>query len=146
MRVFLAGGTGAIGRRLVPQLVARGHQVTATTTSAARLSLLKELGAEAVVMDGLSPGWLVTTTRLVDGQAPTDTTQVSDGSPLTFTGGPTDVFVAALLSGLVLLDNLATVEPGPGVLAFGSVVYLTMVATMTFDQRLLWDAAEPADA
>jgi nucleoside-diphosphate-sugar epimerase len=53
MRVFLAGGTGAVGRRLVPQLVARGHQVTATTTSAARLSLLKELGAEAVVMDGL---------------------------------------------------------------------------------------------
>jgi nucleoside-diphosphate-sugar epimerase len=53
MRVFLAGGTGAIGRRLVPQLVARGHQVTATTTSAAKLSLLKELGAEAVVMDGL---------------------------------------------------------------------------------------------
>jgi nucleoside-diphosphate-sugar epimerase len=53
MRVFLAGGAGAIGRRLVPQLVARGHQVTATTTSAARLSLLKELGAEAVVMDGL---------------------------------------------------------------------------------------------
>ena len=32
MRVFVAGGTGVIGRRLVPQLVARGHQVTATTT------------------------------------------------------------------------------------------------------------------
>jgi nucleoside-diphosphate-sugar epimerase len=30
MRVFVAGGTGVIGRRLVPQLVARGHQVTAT--------------------------------------------------------------------------------------------------------------------
>jgi paraquat-inducible protein A len=58
----------------------------------------------------------------------------------------TDVFVAALLSGLVMLDNLATVVPGPGVLAFGSVVFLTMVATMTFDQRLLWDAAEAADA
>jgi nucleoside-diphosphate-sugar epimerase len=53
MRVFLAGGTGAVGRRLVPQLVARGHQVTATTTSAAKLSLLKQLGAEAVVLDGL---------------------------------------------------------------------------------------------
>ena len=38
-----------------------------------------------------------------------------------------------------------TVVPGPGVLAFGSVVFLTMVATMTFDQRLLWDAAEAAD-
>ncbi len=34
MRVFVAGGTGVLGRRLVPQLVARGHRVTATTTSA----------------------------------------------------------------------------------------------------------------
>ena len=53
MRVFVAGGTGVIGRRLVPQLVARGHQVTATTTSAAKLGLLDQLGAEGVVMDGL---------------------------------------------------------------------------------------------
>ncbi len=54
MRVFVAGGTGVIGRRLVPQLVARGHQVTATTTSATKLDLLADLGAEGVVMDGLS--------------------------------------------------------------------------------------------
>jgi nucleoside-diphosphate-sugar epimerase len=53
MRVFVAGGTGVAGRRLVPQLVARGHQVTATTTSPARLGLLKQLGAQGVVMDGL---------------------------------------------------------------------------------------------
>jgi nucleoside-diphosphate-sugar epimerase len=53
MRVFVAGGTGVIGRRLVPQLVARGHQVTATTTSAGKLVLLEQLGAEGVVMDGL---------------------------------------------------------------------------------------------
>ena len=53
MRVFVAGGTGVIGRRLVPQLVARGHQVTATTTSAAKLGLLEQLGADGVVMDGL---------------------------------------------------------------------------------------------
>jgi nucleoside-diphosphate-sugar epimerase len=53
MRVFVAGGTGVIGRRLVPQLVARGHQVIATTTSAAKLELLEQLGAEGVVMDGL---------------------------------------------------------------------------------------------
>ncbi|HEV8567810.1 MAG TPA: NAD(P)H-binding protein, partial [Actinoplanes sp.] len=53
MRVFVAGGTGVIGRRLVPQLVARGHQVTATTTSAGKLGLLEHLGAEGVVMDGL---------------------------------------------------------------------------------------------
>jgi len=53
VRVFVAGGTGVIGRRLVPQLVARGHQVTATTTSAAGLGLLTQLGADGVVMDGL---------------------------------------------------------------------------------------------
>ena len=53
MRVFVAGGTGLIGRRLVPQLVARGHQVTATTTSAGKLGLLEQLGAEGTVMDGL---------------------------------------------------------------------------------------------
>jgi nucleoside-diphosphate-sugar epimerase len=53
MRVFVAGGTGVMGRRLVPQLVARGHQVTATSTSAAKLGLLAQLGAAGVVMDGL---------------------------------------------------------------------------------------------
>src|ERR1700719_4745051 len=53
VRVFVAGGTGVVGRRLVPQLVAQGHQVTATTTSAARLGSLEQLGAEAVVMAGL---------------------------------------------------------------------------------------------
>jgi nucleoside-diphosphate-sugar epimerase len=53
MRVFVAGGSGVLGRRLVPQLMARGHQVTATTTSAAKLDLLARLGADGVVMDGL---------------------------------------------------------------------------------------------
>ena len=53
MRVFVAGGTGVLGRRLVPQLVARGHQVTATTTSAAKLNVLARLGADGVVMHGL---------------------------------------------------------------------------------------------
>jgi nucleoside-diphosphate-sugar epimerase len=53
MRVFVAGGTGVMGRRLVPQLVAHGHQVTATTTAPGKLDLLKQLGADGVVMDGL---------------------------------------------------------------------------------------------
>ena len=66
MRVFVAGGTGVIGRRLVPQLVARGHQVTATTTGPDRVGLLEQLGAAAVVMDGLdavSVGAAVTAAR-----------------------------------------------------------------------------------
>ncbi|WP_239076543.1 NAD-dependent epimerase/dehydratase family protein [Actinocatenispora rupis] len=53
VRVFVAGGSGVLGRRLVPQLVARGHQVTATTTGPGKLGLLADLGAEGVVMDGL---------------------------------------------------------------------------------------------
>ena len=53
MRVFVAGGSGALGRRLVPQLVARGHRVTATATGPAKLALLEQLGADGVVMDGL---------------------------------------------------------------------------------------------
>jgi nucleoside-diphosphate-sugar epimerase len=53
VRVFVAGGSGVLGRRLVPQFVARGHQVTATATGAAKLGLLAQLGADGVVMDGL---------------------------------------------------------------------------------------------
>jgi nucleoside-diphosphate-sugar epimerase len=58
MRVFVAGGTGVVGRRLVPQLVARGHQVTATTTSPDKFGLLQQLGAEAILMDGLDATWV----------------------------------------------------------------------------------------
>lgn len=53
MRVFVAGGTGVIGSRVVPRLIARGHQVTATTTSPGKLASLRRLGADAVIMDGL---------------------------------------------------------------------------------------------
>jgi nucleoside-diphosphate-sugar epimerase len=53
MRVFLAGATGALGRRLLPQLVAREHQVTATTRSPDKLDQLRARGANAVVVDGL---------------------------------------------------------------------------------------------
>ncbi|HEU4918278.1 MAG TPA: NAD(P)-dependent oxidoreductase [Candidatus Limnocylindrales bacterium] len=53
MRVFVAGATGAVGRRLVPMLVARGHQVTGTTTSARSRDAIRAMGAEPVVVDGL---------------------------------------------------------------------------------------------
>jgi nucleoside-diphosphate-sugar epimerase len=53
MRVFLAGGSGVIGRRLIPQLVAAGHEVAATTRHAAKVAMLQELGATAVVVDAL---------------------------------------------------------------------------------------------
>jgi 2-alkyl-3-oxoalkanoate reductase len=54
MRIFVAGAAGAIGQQLLPQLTAQGHQVTATTRSPAKLELLRGLGAEPVVVDGLN--------------------------------------------------------------------------------------------
>lgn len=56
MKVFVAGGSGVLGTRLVPQLVDRGHDVVATTSSPNRLIVLESLGARAVVMDGLDAG------------------------------------------------------------------------------------------
>jgi nucleoside-diphosphate-sugar epimerase len=55
MRIFVAGAGGVIGRRLVPQLVERGHQVVATTRDAAKKDELRVLGATPVVMNGLDP-------------------------------------------------------------------------------------------
>jgi nucleoside-diphosphate-sugar epimerase len=53
MRVLVAGGTGAVGRRLVPQLVAHGHQVTATTQNSANTDKLRAMGATPVVLGAL---------------------------------------------------------------------------------------------
>jgi putative NADH-flavin reductase len=51
VRVFVAGGSGVMGVRLVPLLVAAGHDVTAMTRTEAKLDLLRGLGAEAVRCD-----------------------------------------------------------------------------------------------
>src|SRR5215207_2492194 len=53
MRIFIAGATGAVGRRLVPLLGANGHEVVGTTRSAHKVSDLRALGAEPVVLDVL---------------------------------------------------------------------------------------------
>ncbi|NII10080.1 paraquat-inducible membrane protein A [Oleiagrimonas sp. C23AA] len=50
-----------------------------------------------------------------------------------------DVFVVTLLVALVNFQPLAEVEPLPGVVYFGLVVVLTMLASMSFDPRLIWD-------
>src|SRR5918992_385394 len=55
MKIFIAGASGAIGSQLVPQLVARGHEVVGTTRSAAKTGALRALGAEPVIVDALDP-------------------------------------------------------------------------------------------
>ncbi len=55
MKVFVAGATGAIGRELIPLLVACGHEVVGTTRSPEKTSAVRAMGAEPVVMDALHP-------------------------------------------------------------------------------------------
>ena len=54
-----------------------------------------------------------------------------------------DVFVVVLLVGMVRFGAFASVEPEAGLLAFGAVVVLTMLASSSFDPRLIWP--EPSD-
>lgn len=53
MRIFVAGATGAVGRRLVPRLIANGHSVVGLTRTPAKAGLLRQFGAEPVVADAL---------------------------------------------------------------------------------------------
>jgi 2-alkyl-3-oxoalkanoate reductase len=53
MKVFVAGATGAIGLRLVPALIERGHDVVGMTRSASKTDALRAVGAEPVVADAL---------------------------------------------------------------------------------------------
>lgn len=57
-----------------------------------------------------------------------------------------DIFVVALLASLVRAGALATVDPGAGAAAFGMVVVCTMLASLSFDPRLLWDNLDAAPA
>ncbi|MBP6193504.1 MAG: paraquat-inducible protein A [Methyloversatilis sp.] len=50
-----------------------------------------------------------------------------------------DIYVITMLVALVDFRGLATIEAGPGAIAFGAVVVLTMLAAMSFDPRLIWD-------
>src|SRR3954451_14213498 len=55
MRVFVAGASGAIGTRLVPQLIDRGHEVIGSSTSPESAERVRRLGAKPVKLDLLDP-------------------------------------------------------------------------------------------
>ena len=55
MKIFLAGGTGAVGRLLIPELTQAGHWVAATTRSKSKLNHLRVLGAHPLVLDLMRP-------------------------------------------------------------------------------------------
>jgi nucleoside-diphosphate-sugar epimerase len=55
MKVFVAGATGALGRQLVPMLVANGHEVTGMTRTPSKQDMVRGLGARPAVADALDP-------------------------------------------------------------------------------------------
>ena len=55
-----------------------------------------------------------------------------------------DIFVGATLVALVQFNLIASILPGPGAIAFGAVVVLTMLASQSFDPRLTWDPVDEA--
>ena len=55
-----------------------------------------------------------------------------------------DVYVVTILVALVQVQSLAAVTPGSGILAFAAVVVLSMLATMAFEPRLIWDSTAVA--
>jgi nucleoside-diphosphate-sugar epimerase len=63
MNIFVAGANGAIGKQLVPQLVAAGYQVTAMSRSQRHVELLRSLGAEPVIADALDPAAVMRAVR-----------------------------------------------------------------------------------
>jgi nucleoside-diphosphate-sugar epimerase len=63
MKVFVAGGTGAIGKALIPQLVAAGHDVVATTRSAKRAEEVARLGGKPAIADGLDEHTIIEAIR-----------------------------------------------------------------------------------
>jgi paraquat-inducible protein A len=57
-----------------------------------------------------------------------------------------DIYVVTLMAALVQLQSLATITAGPGAVAFGAVVVLTMFAALSFDPRLIWDPVKAKNA
>ena len=57
MRVFVTGATGALGRHLVPGLIAAGHEVTATTRAPGKVAQLRETARKELGWEPRYPSW-----------------------------------------------------------------------------------------
>jgi paraquat-inducible protein A len=89
--------------------------------------------------------WLLISIRIGRTRRLTDRTRLFRLIAFVGRWSSVDVFVGALLTALVALGSLATVEPRVGLVAFAGVVVLTILATECFDTRLIWDAAGAND-
>ena len=91
------------------------------------------------VLKLISLTWLTLAARR--GWRPRRNTQLFRATELVGRWSMTDVFVVAILVGVVQLGSVMSIEPGGGAVAFAGVVILTMFAALSFDPRLIWDSA-----
>jgi len=90
----------------------------------------------------LALGYLLVTVQWGSTRSPRERTQLYRLLELIGYWSMLDVFVAGLLTALVQFGPLGGIEPRPGILYFGLVVVLTMMATLSFDPRLIWDTGK----
>lgn len=83
--------------------------------------------------------WLCLAAR--HGRRPVSTTKLYRITEFIGRWSMVDVFVVAILVGVVQLGAVMSIHPGAGAVAFAGVVILTMLAATSFDPRLIWDAA-----
>ncbi len=91
------------------------------------------------VLKLISITWLTFAAR--SGHRPRRNTQLYRITELVGRWSMVDVFVVAILVGVVQLGGVMSIEPGGGAVAFAGVVILTMLAALSYDPRLIWDAA-----
>jgi nucleoside-diphosphate-sugar epimerase len=126
MKVFVAGATGVLGRALVPQLVARGHEVVGMTRSAAKQDLVRSLGARPVVADALDPD------AVAEAVAPAEPEVIVH--ELTALSGPTSLREARHpeRSDAVIMTNRLRTEGTDHLLAAGRAVGARRVVAQSF--------------
>ncbi|PTU64646.1 MULTISPECIES: paraquat-inducible protein A [Chromobacterium] len=88
---------------------------------------------------------LLVTVQLGSGWAPRQRTRLYRVVEVIGPWSMLDIYVVALMVALVQWQSLASIKAGPGAIAFGTVVVLTMVAAMSFDPRLIWDQVKEDD-
>ncbi|RMH52667.1 MAG: PqiA/YebS family transporter subunit [Zetaproteobacteria bacterium] len=96
----------------------------------------------SVVVPGLKLiafSWILRTIHKRSPRRPVDRTRLYRLAEAVGAWSMVDVFVVALLTALVQMGRLATIEPNLGALFFAAVVVLTMLAAESFDPRLIWD-------
>ncbi len=89
--------------------------------------------------------WLLLSTRMAERDRLVERTRLYRIIDVIGRWSMVDVFMISILTALVRLGAVASVQPGAGVLSFCAVVILTILAAMAFDPRLMWDAAGARD-